>query len=606
MKNISKLLVFLKPYWKFASLNVMFNVLSVIFSLISVTMAIPFLGILFDRQPVVTETSAFSLSVKSVTEHFYYFLSWIILGYGKVAALGIVCLFVIVMTFFKTWFKYLAMYNLAPLRNGIVRDLRDQLFVKILALPLSYFTEEKKGDIMSRMSNDVKEIEWSILSSLEMLFRDPLTILIFIITLIILSPGLSLFAFTILPLSALIIGQLGKNLRKQSKTGQEKAGELLQMIDETVGGIRVVKAFTAEEMVNRKFGRLNEWYTGLQNKIYRRTYLANPLTEFLGTAVVIITMWYGGFMVLRSASTLTPEILISYLLIFGQIINPAKSFSQARYNISKGLASADRVYEVLNTVNNIIEKPDASPISSFNEAIEYRNVSFKYNTEEVLRNINLTIRKGQTIALVGPSGAGKSTMADLLPRFYDTVEGDILIDGVSVRDYRIADLRCMMGIVNQEPILFNDTIFNNISFGASQVTMEEVEAAAKIANATEFILNSDNGYQTVIGDRGQKLSGGQRQRLSIARAVLKNPPILILDEATSSLDTESERLVQDALAKVMKNRTSIIIAHRLSTIRNADLICVLSEGRMVETGRHEELLKKDGLYKKLHSMQMFD
>jgi subfamily B ATP-binding cassette protein MsbA len=317
-------------------------------------------------------------------------------------------------------------------------------------------------------------------------------------------------------------------------------------------------------------------------------------------------MWYGGFMVLKSASTLTPEILISYLLIFGQIINPAKSFSQARYNIKKGLASADRVYEVINTINNITEKPDAREITAFTGSIVYSNVTFKYNTEEVLKNVSLTIHKGQTIALVGPSGAGKSTMADLLPRFYDTVEGDILIDGVSIRDYKIPDLRCLMGIVNQEPILFNDTIFNNIAFGASGVTIEEVETAARIANADEFIQASDDGYETVIGDRGQKLSGGQRQRLSIARAVLKNPPILILDEATSSLDTESERLVQDALAKVMKNRTSIIIAHRLSTIRNADLICVLSEGRVVETGKHDELLQQNGLYKKLHSMQMFD
>ncbi len=606
MKNISKLLVFLKPYWSNAAMNVLFNLLSVAFSLVSVTMAIPFLQILFDRQAIVTEVHAFTFSSSSVKEYFYYILSWFIVGYGKVAALGMVCILVIVFTFFKTWFRYVAMYNLAPLRNGIVRDLREQLFVKILELPLSYFTEEKKGDIMSRMSNDVKEIEWSILSSLEMLFRDPLTIVIFLITLVALSPGLSLFVFALLPISGFIIGKLGKNLRKQSKAGQEKAGELLQVIDETVGGIRVVKAFTAEEMVHSRFNKLNESYTNLQNKIYRRTYLANPLTEFLGTTVVIIAMWYGGYMVLNGIGSLNPETLIAYLLIFGQIINPAKSFYQARYNVRKGLASADRVYEVLNSINNIVEKPDARPITAFNDRIEYRNVTFKYNAEEVLRNISLTILKGQTIALVGPSGAGKSTMADLLPRFYDTVEGDILIDGVSVRDYKLEDLRCMMGIVNQEPILFNDTIFNNIAFGASQVTMEEVEAAARIANAAEFILNTDNGYQTVIGDRGQKLSGGQRQRLSIARAVLKNPPILILDEATSSLDTESERLVQDALSKVMQNRTSIIIAHRLSTIRNADLICVLSEGRMVETGKHEELLRQEGLYKRLHSMQMFD
>ncbi|HPS73264.1 MAG TPA: ABC transporter ATP-binding protein [Bacteroidales bacterium] len=606
MKNLNKLLVFMKPYWANAVMNVLFNVLSTIFALFTVTMAIPFLNILFGNEQLVTTAGHFTLSTSGVKHYFYYILSWFIIGYGKAAALGMVCALVIVMTFLKTWFRYIGMYNLAPLRNGIVKDLRNQLFVKVLDLPLSYFTDEKKGDIMSRMSNDVKEIEWSILSSLEMLFRDPLTILIFLITLVILSPGLSLFVFLLLPISVFIIGKLGKNLKKQSKSGQEKVGELLQMIDETVGGMRVVKAFTAEDMVLGRFSKLNQGYTSLQNKIYRRTYLSNPLSEFLGTTVVIVAMWYGAFMVMNHLGSLSAETLIAYLLIFAQIINPAKSFSQARYNVRKGLASADRIYEVLNTINPIQEKPDAKPIKTFESKIEYRGVSFRYNTEEVLKNIDLTIRKGQTIALVGPSGAGKSTMVDLLPRFYDTTEGDILIDGVSIRDYKIGDLRCLMGIVNQEPILFNDTIFNNIGFGASEFSLEEVEAAARIANAREFILNTDEGYQTVIGDRGQKLSGGQRQRLSIARAVLKNPPILILDEATSSLDTESERLVQDALANVMQNRTSIIIAHRLSTIRNADLICVLSEGQIVEMGKHDELLKNNGLYKKLHSMQMFD
>jgi ATP-binding cassette, subfamily B, bacterial MsbA len=606
MKNIRKLLVFIKPYWGYACLNFLFNILSAFFALFSVTMVIPFLGILLDRSPLVEHVGAFTLSASSIKDHFYYYLSQMIVVNGKVAALGMVCLIVIIMTFFKNWFRYLSMYYLAPIRNGIVQDIRNSLFRKILELPLSYFTEERKGDIMSRMTNDVKEIEWSILSSMEMIFRDPITILIFMVTLVILSPVLSVFMLLLLPVSTFLIGLLGKNLKKESKTGQEKAGDLLQMIDETVGGIRVVKAFTAEQMVHTRFHRLNKVYTLLQNKIYRRTYLAGPLTEFLGTVVVLVPMWYGGYLILNHIGTLTPEVLISYILIFAQIINPAKSFSQARYNIRKGLASADRVNEVIRTVNNIVEREHPVPIKSFRSEIEYRNVSFSYGNEDVLKNINLRISKGETVALVGPSGAGKSTMADLLPRFYEAVEGDLYIDGISIRDYKVDDLRCLMGIVNQEPILFNDTIFNNIAFGAYQVTQEEVEAAAKIANAHEFILNSEEGYQTVIGDRGQKLSGGQRQRLSIARAVLKNPPILILDEATSSLDTESERLVQDALANVMRNRTSVIIAHRLSTIRHADTICVLNDGHIVEAGKHEQLLKNGGLYKKLHTLQVFD
>ncbi len=605
MRKLRKILVYVKPYWGYASLNVFFNILSVIFSLFSVTMVIPFLGILLDRAPLVTHVDHFSLSVSSISQYFYYILSWFIIQYSKATALAMVVVIVIIMTFFKNLFRYIAMYYLAPIRNGVVQDIRNQLFSKILELPLSYFTEERKGDIMSRMTNDVKEIEWSILSSLEMLFRDPITILMYMITLVILSPVLSAFMLVLLPVSTTLIGMVGKNLKKEGKQGQEKAGDLMQMIDETVGGVRVVKAFTAESMVAERFFRLNKAYTLLQNKFYRRTYMASPLTEFLGTVVVLVPLWYGGYMVLNHIGSLTPEVLISYLLIFAQIINPAKSFAQARYNVRKGLASSERVNEVIQTVNNITEKEHAVPIKTFHQSIEYKDVSFSYGTETVLKDINLEIRKGQTIALVGPSGAGKSTLVDLLPRFYDPVKGQLLIDGIPITDYKIEDLRCLMGIVNQEPILFNDTIFNNIAFGTRRATMEEVEAAARIANAHDFILNTEEGYQTVIGDRGQKLSGGQRQRLSIARAVLLNPPILILDEATSSLDTESERLVQDALANVMKNRTSVVIAHRLSTIRHADLICVLNEGQIVEAGRHEELLNNSGLYKKLHTLQVF-
>ncbi|HNY06835.1 MAG TPA: ABC transporter ATP-binding protein [Bacteroidales bacterium] len=605
MKEIKRILRYLNGYWNHASISIAFNMLSVIFSLFTVTMAIPFLQILFNRSPLVTTLEPFSWRTSVITHNFYYYLSTIIQNNGKTQALGLVCIAVIVMTFFKTWFKYISMYNLAPIRNGIVRDLRNKIYKKVLDLPLSYYSEEKKGDIMSRMTNDVKEIEWSILSSLEVLFRDPVTILMFLITLVILSPALSAFVFVILPITSLIIGRLGKNLRKTSQAGQEKVSELLTIIEETLTGIRIIKAFNAEERSNEKFMGVNTIYTGLMNKMYRRTYLATPLTEFLGTAVVIITMWYGSTLVLNNVGFISPEVLISYLLIFAQIISPAKAFSTARYNIKKGLASSERVDEILKAETNIIEKPDAKPITNFKDTIEYRNVSFKYEKEFVLKNINIKVEKGKTIALVGQSGSGKSTLVDLLPRYYDVSEGDILIDGISVEDYKIADLRGLMGNVNQEPILFNDTIFNNIAFGYPEATLEQVVEAAKIANADEFIRNTEHGYETNIGDRGTKLSGGQRQRISIARAVLKNPPILILDEATSALDTESEKLVQDALSQVMQNRTSIVIAHRLSTVRNADEICVLHDGEIVERGKHEDLIQMNGVYKKLHSMQMF-
>ncbi|MCK9618225.1 MAG: ABC transporter ATP-binding protein/permease [Lentimicrobiaceae bacterium] len=606
MKEIGKILKYVNPYWGLASLNILFNVLSVVFSLFSVTMAIPFLQILFDKQDLVTHVGEFSFSTTSIKQHFYYFLSQMVISNGKASALGIVCIIVVIMTFFKTWFRYLAMYFLAPIRNGIVMDIREKIFRKVLNLPLSYFTDEKKGDIMSRMTNDVKEIEWSILSSLEVLFRDPLTIAIYLVVLVVLSPTLSLFVFILLPFTSLVIGRLGKNLRKRSKWGQEKVGGLLSIIDETLGGMRIVKAFTAEEKMKERFTSLNVSYTNLMNKVYRRTYLATPLTEFLGTAIVVLAMWYGGSLVLSHSASLNAEILISYLLVFAQIINPAKSFSTARYNIKKGLASADRVNEVLNSDDKIVEKPDAKPVSGFSQMVEYRNVSFKYEKEYVLKNINLKVEKGKTIALVGQSGSGKSTLVDLLPRFYDVDEGGIYLDGISIRDYKIADLRCLMGIVNQEPILFNDTIYNNIAFGAENVTYQEVEAAACIANAHDFIMNTEEGYDTNIGERGQKLSGGQRQRISIARAILKNPPILILDEATSALDTESEKLVQDALSRVMENRTSLVIAHRLSTVHDADEICVLHEGEIVERGTHDELLKNNGIYKKLYSLQVFE
>jgi ATP-binding cassette, subfamily B, bacterial MsbA len=614
MKRFNKILRYLVPYWAKAALNVLFNFLSVVFSLFSLTMVIPFLGILFGTQPTVDELYPFSLSFMReeglslfamLKNNFYFYISQLIQNRGEIYALIFVSGLVIIMSLLKTGFKYLAMYNLATIRNGVVKDMRDSLYAKSVGLPLSYYSNERKGDIISRMTNDVHIVEWSIISSLEMLFSDPITIIVYLGGLIIISPHLTLFVLILLPISALIIGRLGKTLKTTALKGQKKMGLILSIMDETLGGLRVIKAFNSEERVKKRFFSVNNFYTRIMIKMYRRQYLATPLSEFLGTAVVVFIMWYGGSLVLGAQTTLSPENFIGYLVIFSQIINPAKSFSTAWYNVQKGLASAERIEEVLNAKIQIIEKPDARPMQTFSHSIEYRKVGFKYESEWVLKNIDLKIEKGKTVALVGQSGAGKSTLVDLLPRFYDAVEGEILLDGVPVKDCRIKDLRNLMGIVNQEAILFNDTFANNIAFGSDGATQEEIEQAAKVANAHDFIINSKNGYYTNIGDRGGKLSGGQRQRISIARAVLKNPPILILDEATSSLDTESERLVQDAITKLMKNRTSIVIAHRLSTVVNADLICVMHEGRIVEKGTHAQLMKENGIYTRLHSMQMF-
>jgi subfamily B ATP-binding cassette protein MsbA len=482
--------------------------------------------------------------------------------------------------------------------------MRNLLYRKVVDLPLGYFTEEKKGDIISKMTNDVNEIEISIIRSLEMFFRDPIIIIIHLIGLIYISPQLTLFVLLILPLTGGVIGRVGKNLRKTSFKGQTKMGIILTMIEETIGGLRVIKAFNAENKVISRFESMNSFYSLLMKKMWRRRDLASPLSEFLGTVVVVLVLWYGGNLIFAGKGNLGPEALIAYIGIFYMIINPAKSFSNAYYNVLKGLASADRVDTILNAENPIKVSAGAKIIESFNHDIEFRNVSFKYQDDWVLKNINLTIKKGMTVALVGQSGSGKSTMVDLIPRFWDVTEGEILIDGVNIKDYDIASLRNLMGNVNQDPILFNDTFYNNIAFGVDGAKMEDVVNAAKIANAHDFIIATPNGYHTNVGDRGSKLSGGQRQRVSIARAILKNPPIMILDEATSALDTESERLVQDAIDNLMKHRTSIVIAHRLSTIRKADLICVLHEGEIVERGKHDELLELNGYYARLHSMQL--
>ena len=605
MKNIGIILQYLKPFWKSVSLNVSFNLISVFFGLFSVAAAIPLLGIIFNTQELVTEIGEYKVSAEYFMQLFQYKLSEIIIASGHSTALMFVGLIIVAMTFFKTLFKYLAMYNLAPIRNGVPQLLRNKIFNKVLRLPMSYYSDKKKGDIMSRMTSDVQEVEWSLVSSIEMLFRDPITIIIYLITLFWMSFELTFYVLILLPLSGLIIGRIGKTLRQTSLKGQKRMGVLLSIMEETLSGIRIIKAFNAEGKVQRRFESINSFYTRIMIKMFRRRYLANPLSEFLGTSVMVSIMIYGGSMVISATGDLSSQEFMGYLMLFYFIIAPAKSFSSAYYNIQKGLASADRINHILDAEEIIQEKENAASISSFDNKIEYKNVSFKYEDEYVLKNVNLTIEKGQMVALVGQSGSGKTTLADLLPRFYDCVEGEVLIDGQSVKDLKIKDIRDLMGNVNQTPILFNDSFRNNIAFGEETASFESVVEAAKVANAHEFITTYKNDYYTNIGDGGGKLSGGQRQRVSIARAVLKNPPILILDEATSALDTESEKLVQEALNKLMKNRTSIVIAHRLSTIIDADLICVVHEGKIVEQGKHDELINKDGYFKKLYDLQMF-
>lgn len=605
MKNFLKIIQYILPYKGKVALNVGFNLLSVIFSLFSLTMAIPFLGILFQMQPMVNEKVAFSLSLNALMHNFNFYLSRLIENYGPSSALILIGVVVVVTSLLKNGFKYFALYFLTPIRNGVVRDIRNAMYKKTTELPLSYYTRERKGDLISRMTSDVQQIEISVISSLEMVFREPVTIIVYLASLVVLSPHLTLFVMVLLPISGLVIGQIGKSLRSTAMKSQNQLGVILSVIEETISGLRVVKAFNAEGKMNLRFKDLNRKYTRIMNNLYRRNYLASPLSEFMGTSVVIIIMLYGGAMVISGNSGLSPNGFIGYLLIFSQIINPAKSFSQAFYNIQKGMASADRVDQLLEAEIKITEPENAISKAGFETEITFQNVSFQYEDEPVLKNINLTIRKGQKVALVGQSGAGKSTLVDLIPRFYDTTAGEILIDGTPINKLKIRDLRALMGNVNQEPILFNDTFYNNIAFGENEVTEEDVVRAAKIANAHEFIERTPEGYQTNIGDRGSKLSGGQRQRISIARAILKNPPILILDEATSALDTESEKLVQEALFNIMQNRTSIVVAHRLSTVINADVICVMHQGEIVEQGTHPELLLKNGIYKKLHNLQMF-
>ncbi len=606
MKDFFKILKrFIPPYKKQLILNFVYNLLSALFTVFSVAMMIPILEIVFETSTNAMEFMPWELSLGVIKNNIYYYISVFKLEHGPGLTLLYVGFFVVVATMLKVGFYYLGAYEAVYIRNGVVKDLREQIFTKIMKLALPFFSEERKGDIISRITGDVTEVENSIMSSLDMFMKNPIIILVLLSSMLIMSPSMTLFILLVLPIAGFIIGRVGKSLKKVSREGQDKMGEILTVVEETLGGLRIIKAFNAEKKMNARFNSELHDYKSIMNRLMRRRELASPLSELLGTIVIIIVVWYGGTLILSKNSELTGPEFIAYIAIFYQIINPAKAFATAIYSIQKGLASMDRIDKILLADVTIPEAPDAKPVSTLKESIEYRNVSFAYDEKVVLNNVSLTIPKGKTIALVGQSGSGKTTFVDLMPRFYDVIGGQILIDGVDLRDLKLHSLRDLMGNVNQEAILFNDTIYNNIAFGVENTTMPEVIAAAKVANAHDFIIETEHGYDTVIGDRGSKLSGGQRQRLSIARAILKNPPILILDEATSALDTESERLVQDALENLMRNRTSVVIAHRLSTVRNADLICVFHEGEIVERGTHDELIELDGRYKRLHSMQMF-
>lgn len=596
---------FVGPYKKYVGLNIFCNIVSTIFSLFSFALIIPILEILFKTSKKVYEYMPFEWSVDVIKNNAYCWVANYIDENGGIQTLVVLGVFLVVMTLFKTGTAYLASYYIIPLRTGLVRDIRNQMYRKIVDLNLGFFHTQKKGDILSRMTSDVVEVENSIMSSIELLSKNPVMIIVYIAIMLILSWKLTLFVLMVLPVAGFIMGKVGKSLKKKSLVSQQQTGQLISQIEETLGGLRVVKAFNAEKAVSKRFGEMNDMLRDTINKVNRRYMLAHPMSEFLGTTTIAIVLGFGGMLILEDNSSLSAAEFIYYLVIFYSIINPAKDLSKAMYSIEKGMASLERIDAVLSAENPLKEVKNAEPLKPFSKGIEYNNVWFKYADEWILKGVDLKIEKGKTVALVGQSGSGKSTMVDLLPRFYDVNEGSITVDGVDVRNLTLFDLRSLMGNVNQEAILFNDTIFNNITFGVENATQEQVEAAARIANAHDFIMETEDGYQTNIGDRGGRLSGGQRQRISIARAILKNPAILILDEATSALDTESEKLVQEALENLMKNRTTIVIAHRLSTIKNADEICVMHEGQIVERGKHDELLAMNGYYKKLHQMQTF-
>ncbi len=583
----------------------MFNLLTILFSLFTFAMLAPFLSLLFEKEKLVTQAPEFSFSSDALIEYMNYLMSSMIIEKGELGALLFICGILLTAFFLRNLSRYMAMFVLAKVRIGAIKNLRKEIYNKLLILPLAFYSQRKKGDIIARITTDVQEVDFSIMNYMEMIIRDPITIIAYFIFLLSMSPELTLFVVIVIPVTGYVIGLIGRSLRKTSRIGQTMFAGMLSTIEESISGLRIIKAFNAIDFLNLRFKNQNDEYSKLSVGIYRRRDLSSPLSEFLSSVVIILVLWFGGKLVLGESGSISAEVFITYILVFSQIIPPAKTFATGFYSIQKGMASADRIFEILDAEEIIEQKPDAKDKHEFNTELEYNEVSFKYEEEPVLKNIELKIPKGRIIALVGQSGGGKSTMVDLLPRFYDPTEGSILIDGTDIRDYKINDLRGLMGMVTQESILFNDTVYNNIVFGMEGATEEDVIEAAKVANAHEFIVQMPEGYQTNIGDRGTKISGGQKQRISIARAVLRNPPILIMDEATSSLDTESERLVQDALFKVMSNRTSIVIAHRLSTIKHADEIIVLQKGKIMERGNHEQLLKADGIYRKLYDLQTF-
>ena len=602
MKRFSIILKYLKDQKQKIGLYFIFNLLSVLFSLVSLAMLAPFLQLLFGKEKLKNAEPAFSFSANGLLDYIKYILSTLIKNHNEIYALAAICAIIILSIFLKNIFLYFSYRVLAPMRNRVMTRLRADLFSKILELPISFFTEQRKGDIISRMSNDANEIEWSVMSTLEGLIKDPLNIIIILATLVFISPTLSLFLLVLLPLTGFIIGRVSRSLKKQSTIAQEQSGVLMSILDETLSGLRVIKAFNAEKLLKGKFFGTNNYLNNIRNKIMFRRDMASPMSELLGVMVLSCILWFGGRLVL-SHRGLPPEAFITYIAIFSQIINPAKSLSTAFYNAQRGSAAIKRIEEILIATVTVKEAINPKTFEAFKQRIEFKNVHFAYEDATVLDDINLIIEKGKTIALVGSSGAGKSTLADLIPRFHDVTNGELLIDGVNIKEYSLFSLRNQMSIVTQEPILFNDTIAANIAIGNPNASMEDIEHAAKVANAHDFITQKEEGYETNIGDRGSKLSGGERQRLTIARAVLKNPPILILDEATSSLDTESERLVQDAINNMMLNRTCVVIAHRLSTIRHADEIIVLQKGKIAERGTHEQLIQQPGLYKRLVEMQ---
>ena len=608
MKGFFKILRrFVPPYKKQLVLNIVFNILAALLTLFSFALIIPILEMLFGiNTATYSYTPWGSASIdKVVVNNFYYYVQSIIATSGKSTALACIAAALVVMTGLKTGAAYMAAYFMISLRTGVVRDLRAMIYNKMVSLPIGFFSSERKGDVMARMSGDVTEVENSVMMSLDMMFKNPIMIVVCLAMMLFVSWQLTLFVFILLPIAGFIMGRVGKYLKRVSLEQQNQLGTIMSNIEETISGLRIIKAFNAEEKVKNRFGNENEKYRNLSRRMSRRYELAHPMSEFLGTATIAIVLWFGGTLILGGTNAITAPKFIYYMVIFYSIINPAKDFSKASYNIQRGLASMQRIDKILGATNPITDPEQPVELDSFKQGISYKDVRFKYQDAWVINGVSLDIPCGKTVALVGQSGSGKTTIADLLPRFYDVNEGSITIDGSDIRNYRIADLRGLMGNVNQEAILFNDSFYNNIAFGVENATQEEVEQAARIANAYDFIMATEQGFDTNIGDRGCKLSGGQRQRISIARAILKNPPILILDEATSALDTESEHLVQEALDKLMHGRTTLVIAHRLSTIKNADLIVVMHEGKIVEQGRHDELIALGGTYKHLVDMQTF-